>query len=276
MRIATLLACLLCPLFAIGEDSPPIRLPISRVEPVAPTAVSELGQSELLVIEADVACRVIASRAGHLKIVPATGPLAIYSLFVDAKASGEPELRTYESKFLWLIRAAQPGEVELIVAPRESLTSDDSDVIRRTLVVSGGGPRPPPPSPFPPLPPWPPTPPQPDPPEPTPVTSFRVIFIRESGVTLPAAQASVPGAKAIREYLFAKTTRENGVTGWREFDPDTDATHEQPTMKALWEAVRPKVKDVPAVAIEVNGKVEIHQYPANVADALALLKKAGK
>lgn len=272
MRIAILLAILLFPLLSFGADAPPsIRLPLSRVEPVAPTAVSELGQSELLVIEADVACRVIASRAGHLKIVPASGPMKVFALFVDATAAGEPELRTYEAKFLWLIRAAQPGDVELIVAPRESQVSDDSDVIRRTLVVSGGGPRPPPSPPGP----DPPDPPQPNPPAPAPVTSFRVIFVRESGITLPASQAAVPGAKVIRDYLFVKTTRENGVTGWREYDPDTDATNEQPVMRALWEAVKPKIKTVPCIAVEVNGKVEIHPYPANAAEVLVLLKKAG-
>lgn len=118
--------------------------------------------------------------------------------------------------------------------------------------------------------------PTPDPPvPPQPVTSFRVIFIKESGTTLDAAQTAIPGAKSVRDYLFAKTTREGGVTGWREYDPDVDASHEQPVMKAMWEAVKPKVTTVPCVAVEVNGKVEILPYPANVADALAMLKKAG-
>lgn len=151
-----------------------------------------------------------------------------------------------------------------------------------TRLSANHGPQPPPPpNPVVPVDPVEPTPveplppPQPPQPPPTPVTSFRVIFVRESGITLPASQASVPGAKVIRDYLFAKTTRESGVTGWREYDPQTDAANEQPMMRALWDAVKPKLTTFPCVVVEVNGKADIVPYPANAAEALALLKKYG-
>lgn len=250
-------------LIAAEDPVPAIRLPISKV-PVVPTAVTELMTDSVFVIEADLPCIVLASREGFVTVVNEVGPLRIRGLFADG--AGKTETRTYTAKNLWIIEAASPGEVELLVIPTGA--KDASVVIRRTLVVSGEGPRPPPPVP--------PKPPEPLPPAPQPVVnSFRVIFVKESGSTLSAAQTAIPGAKAVRDYLFAKTTREDNVTGWREYDPQTDAKNEQPTMRALWEAVKPKITVVPCVVVEVNGKVEILPYPANVADALVLLKKAG-
>lgn len=110
---------------------------------------------------------------------------------------------------------------------------------------------------------------------PEPVTSFRVIFVKESGQTLQGEQLAIPGAKEIREFLAAKTTGENGLPGWREFDPQQQTANESPTMKALWEAVKPKLLPAPCLVIEVNGKATIMPFPATVADAVATLKKAG-
>lgn len=157
----------------------------------------------------------------------------------------------------------------------------DRGVLREARIVCNHGPTPPPKpvdpiNPINPITPVVPVDPTPDDTKPpVPVSSFRVIFIKESGVTLDAAQTAIPGAKAVRDYLFSKTTRENGVTGWREYDPDTDATNDQPTMRAMWEQVKPKLTAIPCIAIEVNGNVEILPYPKNVAEALALIKKAG-
>lgn len=247
---------------ALPEDS--IRLPVSKTTPVAPAAVNELNTNEIFVIESDKPAMVLASRAGHLLIVKETGPMRIRGVFSDATNPGKAETRNYTAKFLWLIESAADGEVELLVVPGDS--ASESDVIRRTLIVKGSLPSPDPPKPNP-------EPPKPEPKPP--VTSFRVIFIKESGVTLDAAQTAIPGAKAVKDYLFAKTTRENNVTGWREYDPDTDATNDQPTMRAMWAKIQPEITTVPCIAIEVNGKVEILPYPANVAEALVLLKKAG-
>lgn len=157
------------------------------------------------------------------------------------------------------------------------LYDKDNDSGQRMRLACNHGPQPPtPPKPVVPDDPIEPDQVDPKPPlPPVPVTSFRVIFVRESGVTLPASQAGVPGAKAVRDYLFAKTTREANITGWREYDPQTDATNEQSTIRALWEAVKPKITTVPCIVIEVNGKADILPYPANPAEALATLKQYG-
>lgn len=111
-------------------------------------------------------------------------------------------------------------------------------------------------------------------PTPEPVRSLRVIFVKESGATLSADQTAIPSAGEIRQYLEAKTTKEGDVAGWREFDPEQQTANEQPTMKALWEAVKPKLIAPPCLVIEVNGNAKVMPFPANVAECMATLKKA--
>jgi hypothetical protein len=144
----------------------------------------------------------------------------------------------------------------------------DEDVREATKTVTIGE-KPPGPGPTP-------QPPEPKPPEPkppAPVTSFRVLYVVETGGTLTAAQNSTIYAKSVRDYLAASTTPEGGLPGFRVFDKDHEAGNEPPTVKALWAAVRPQVTAVPCVAIEVNGKVTIEPLPETPAAAVALFKK---
>ena len=133
---------------------------------------------------------------------------------------------------------------------------------RKTIVLGDPAPKPPGPKPD-------------DPPAPQPVKSFRVIFVKESGQTLPAEQTAISNAKAIRDYLGSKTTAEGGLPGYREYDPQQNITNEQPTMKALWAAAKSSVTTVPCIVIEVNGKASVIPYPKNTADALKVLKGLG-
>lgn len=121
----------------------------------------------------------------------------------------------------------------------------------------------------------PPDPKPPEPPQPQPVKSFRVIFVKESGQTLPAEQTAISNARTIRDYLGAKTTSEGGLPGYREYDPQQNVSNEQPTMKALWAAARSSVTTVPCIVVEVNGKASVIPYPKNTADALKVLKGLG-
>jgi hypothetical protein len=112
-------------------------------------------------------------------------------------------------------------------------------------------------------------------PIPEPVKSFRAIFVKESGQTLSSEQVAIPGAKEIRDFLNAKTTAEGNQPGWREYDPQQITDNEQPTMKALWGAVKPKLLPTPCLVIEVNGKATVMPFPATVAEAVETLKKHG-
>lgn len=257
--------------FAHGQGSvtPPklpaseIRMPASNVAPAPSPAVPQKLTADLLfVIDSDVALLLLDSPKGTLKFVTEAGPLRIRGKFIDNPT--KTVTRTFNGKFLYLIEPAKSGPCELLIVPVGA--DDEKKVIRRTLDVDAGeGPRPPPvpPGPVPPVPPGP----------PVPVTSFRVIFAFESGATLTAAQNGILYGKQVEDYLKANTTPENNIAGFRRYDRDTDASKDQPTMAALWAAVKPQITTVPCWIIERNGKAEILPFPASVADALETLKK---
>jgi len=128
--------------------------------------------------------------------------------------------------------------------------------------------------PPPPIPPIPPIPPDPKPPlPPQPVTSFRVIFVAESGKTLTAQQNSAIAGKAVRDWLAVNTTPEGGFMGYRHFDPQQTVANEPPNMKRLWEAVQPKLTALPCVVVEVNGLAEIIPLAATAEAQVDVFKK---
>lgn len=91
---------------------------------------------------------------------------------------------------------APPGSYVL-----RAMVPNGEDVVSAEVVLQVTGPRPPP------------VPPLPDPiiPDPiippAPAASFRVIFVYESGDTIPRELAAVMDAKIVRDYLTASTTR---------------------------------------------------------------------
>jgi hypothetical protein len=248
----------------VPEEDHPAPVPKPNRGPVP---VSSLSEDTWYVIESPVPLIVLNSPAGHVGVQPEEGPVKVRGKFADG--TGKTETRTFSSKHLYFVNAVKAGQIELLIVPIG--VSAEAEVIRQPLTVIGLAPIPPPgPGPGP-------TPepgPVPNDP-PAPVSSFRVIFVKESGATLNAAQSSIPAAKVIRDYLVAKTTPENGQPGWREYDPDQATTNEQPTMQKLWEAVKPKVAKVPCLVIEVNGHATVMPFPASVDECMATLKKAG-
>jgi hypothetical protein len=243
----------------------PVVPDVKPVDPPAPQEVTDLKSDQFFVIEADVPFFVLDSRVGLVSIAYDQGPIRLRGKFADG--TGTVETRTYQSKYLATVEAVTKGQVELLVVPAGA--TDAGVVIRRTLTVMGQAPQPPPgPGPGP-------TPDPDDPPTPGPIDSFRVIFVKESGATLPPQQTAIPAAKAIRDYLTARTTAEGGLAGWREYDPEQITVNEQPAMKALWEAVKPKLLPAPCLVIEVNGRRIVMPFPTTVEGALAKLKEYG-
>jgi hypothetical protein len=246
------------------KDIPEEDLPIPVPRPKrGPEFVSALTEDTLLVIESTSPLMVFDFPEGLVSVEADDGarPMKVKSKFADG--TGKMESRTFTSKYLYFVEALKKGEVEMLIIPEGAINKTQSQ--RHKITVMGLSPIPPPgPGPTP----------EPDPvPVPT-VTSFRVIFVKESGSTLNASQSSIPAAKVIRDYLAAKTTLENGQPSWREYDPDQSTTNEQPTMRKLWEAVKPSVSDVPCLVIEVNGHATVMPFPANVDECMATLKKA--
>ncbi len=141
-------------------------------------------------------------------------------------------------------------------------------------LTGGGEPKPPVP-PTPPVPPVPPVPPTPPTPTPDPLKSFRVIVIYESAMTLTADQRAVAYGKAVEDWLNANCTE--GKNGWRRRDKDAPGESD-PTMAALWAAVKPAITTTPCIAIERNGKVTIINLDATPARMIETLNayKGGK
>ena len=250
----------------VEPDAPtPIPAPLPEFQP---KVISDLGVGMLYVIESQTEIFIEQVPLGVLEVEENQTDgesLRVNGVFADGPRSRQ--WRTFKSSFVYILSSDKPGKTELLLVP--SGLKSRKDIVRQSITVTGEGPRPPPgpgPTPEPG--------PVPDDP-PAPVSSFRVIFVKESGATLNAAQSSIPAAKVIRDYLVAKTTPENGQPGWREYDPDQATANEQPTMQKIWEAVKPKVAKVPCLVIEVNGHATVMPFPASVDECMATLKKAG-
>ncbi len=249
-------------LAAADPVAPPekIRFPVQQSVAPNPSPIGTLTADRLYVIDSDVPLIVLASPEGLVLVSEEPGPLRIRGKFIDG--NGKTETRNYKGKAVFSIEAVSSGRVELLIVPVGSTKA--ADVIRKTIDVDAGdGPRPPP-DPI-------------DPPAPV-VTSFRVIWIHESGATLPQHQISVMDAKSVRDYLNASTTKDGAQPGWRRWDRDINADMDFPAMKAFWANAKPKITTVPCVAIEVNGKADVYPFPASPADAIKLFrsKNGGK
>ena len=220
----------------------------------APKAVASLAADELYVVQSNEDVQLLASPPGVVTVTKESGPLKIRGLFVGNKIVST---RTYAKKNVFIVERIAAGDVELLLVP--------AGKVERRVVGDGDSPVPPPK-------PKPDDPPAPKPPEP--VTSFRVIFVWESGDTLTAAQNSVINGVEVADFLAAKTTKTGTDKGWRLKDKDAPAAGDTPVMNELWAAVKAKLKptDVPCVAVEVNGKVEIIPLAATPAEMVAKFK----
>jgi len=165
---------------------------------------------------------------------------------------------------------AAPGayRVELLAI---TLAPDGTTVIAEAVasVVIGGDPKPDP------KPPEPGPGPKPDP-APIPDAGFRVLMIYETAEvqSLPPAQSSVLFSKQVRDYLDKKcaTGRDGKTKEWRIWDKDIDTAGES---KAWQAAMSRKRESVPWIVISNGSTGYEGPLPANVADALSLLKKYG-
>ena len=276
---------LLVPLICLSDDSglriilptTPILVEPIDAEPVAPpkptpiqTVVTNLPFDTWYVVQSKDKLTILDSPKGYMIIKEFDGKVGnnFIGRFVDGNGRLD-EVRTYQPSeeyvFLYAIKANKVGTAELLFIPPNVLT--DKDVTRQTLTLTNKAPNPPPnPDDTDPDTPKPPKPPEP-------VTSFRVIFVKESGATLPVSQSSIPAAKVIRDYLKEVATPEGGLVGWREYDPDIIVDNEQPLMKELWLTVKPNITKIPCMVIEVNGNATVMPLPMTVEETLTVLKK---
>jgi len=232
----------------------PIKLPIVKVEPQPAIGALKLSSDVYYVVESDVPVMILSSPDGIVSIASETGPIKLRGKFIDG--NGKVETRSYRSKFIYTVEPASSGAVELLIF---AVGEPDAAKVKRVQLLVGDIKPIPPPKPIDPV----------DPIKPV-VNSFRVIMALESGDTkMTAAQISILYGKEVEEYLNAKCT--GGKAGWRRRDKDS-AGDADPTMAALWSAVKQNLTTVPAFAVEVNGKVELIPLEATPALMVAKLK----
>jgi hypothetical protein len=245
----------------VPKVSPGIRLPKPVIVPdvmppkpqPAPGAVLVLASDEWYAVESDAELIILAHPAG-LVAFEKVDPGHFRGKF--AGGLGKVESRKLTGPFVYLGVAAGAGRVEIDFVP--------TGVKNRKDIVSAAvdclvAPQPPPDvDPIP-----------PPKPKPEPVKSFRVVFVIESGDTLTREQVGIVYGRATTDYLNATTTKEGDFPGNLVLDKDATGESLPPTMRALWQAVKPKVTATPCVAVEVNGRVDIIPVP----DSLAVLKQ---
>lgn len=247
---------------AAPDDGPIVLPPAPKPKevPVVPGSRVAVGAGTVYVFHTTAPCAVRAfpSDAVTIKAEPvaANETYRIRDAFFDGS-----DTKTFKGPCtVYSVAPAKTASVDLLIVPFGLKAEADIKTVPLD-VTAGEGPRPPPKPDDPPV----------DPPV---VKSFRVIFITQATATTPA-QANVIGAKAVRDYLNANCTKEGARAGWRQYTPDQVTDNETPVMKALWGVVTPKLPNpfVACVAIEVNSAVEIVNFPATPAAAVALFDK---
>lgn len=284
MRFVSCLVFLLLSIPAFADD-PVIPEPVPvkpglifpsfpGVDPVTPSpapvpvpavdSIPVLSAGQWYVVQSDAEFYLLASPADRVVIQYEQGPLRIKGVFADG--SGKVETRTYASKYLAIVDAAESksGRVELFGIPAGV---SDPSLITRRLIDIGVAPQPPPIDP-------------PVPPGPPPVvvpTGFRVLMIYESSDSNPEAVNTTLNSTKIRAYLNSKCVKgADGTPEWRVWDKDiTVSANESPTMKLLWDGVKPTLGTVPRLVVAVNGAAKVYPLPATEVDTLAFLKTIG-
>lgn len=222
---------------AAPSDPSPIRLPVvqqSAPSPMPADAAITLTPDVLYVVEADVPCLTFLSPGGAVRFTKEAGPITVRGKFVGGTGT---ETRKFTGKHVYLFEAVREGRDELIIVPVGAVNETDA---KRVTFVVGQGPRPPP---------------DVDPkPDTQPVTSFRVFLVYESGATYPQSAINVLYGGQVEEWLTANCT--GGKSGWRRRDRSLGGEAD-PTFAAMWAAIQPKLTTHPAIAVEVNGRVEI-------------------
>jgi hypothetical protein len=191
---------------------------------------------------------------------------------LEAVKSGETEKKWHDipkGQPYFLYQARNPGK--LIVQVWANGKNGDSPNIIDTIEIEVEPDKPEPPKP--PLPD--PDPPKPDPPVDPKPAIFRVLFIHENDEKLTQAQLLVLNSTKMAGYLDGKTTKDGNRSGWRRWDKDINVTRESQAWQAIWSSVKPKIGELPQVAIIVDKRIDIHPLPETEAKALELLEKYG-
>lgn len=248
---------------SLSADPEAIRFPkvpepaLPLPAPVPPDARTVLKKGQRYVIDADVELFIRASVPGRVIVTSTTGPVKIIGEFVD-KPGVEDDERTFSGKFVYLVKAAHAGPVDLIVIPK-GLQSENEIRVKLLDVQDGTKPQPPPdPEP------------KPDEKSPIPHAGFRVLIVHDVSTALTLEHSAIMYGKASRTYLDSVCVKVGGVPDYRVFDKNAVLAGES----ELWKAAmtRPRTK-LPWLIIS-NGKTGFEgPLPATEKEFMELCKK---
>ena len=244
-----------------GQSQPviprPEVVPSPMPKPATPDGAVRLPHDRLYVINSPVDAVPRLHPAGLVKITPLKGPILVRGKFAGAGA-GAVETREFKGPFVWEVEAVGTGRVYLDLIPKGF--KDEKEIVHG-LIDAGYDDGPPPPKP-----------PDPGPPEPSPkpAGAVRVIMVFESEDTLTRGQRAVVYGKEVEDWMT--TNCKEGKNGWRRRDKDSPGDAD-PTMAALWAAVKPKITRTPCVAVERDGKVELIDLGETPAKMVEILNK---
>lgn len=265
--------------------SPPPQIEVNPAKPV------ELGVDQFYVIASVKPLVLLADGPGGVTVAARKPPFMLPAKQAIGwkAAAGDPEFVIWDTKtpFLYVVKAAKPGDVLITVIPAiNAVTADKQqipltakDVQRRQLAITTV---PVPPTPV--DPPKPIDPPKPvDPPIPNPAKGFRVMIVYETDANLTREQLNVLNSSTIMAYLNTHCVKDaNGMAEWRKWDKPTidrpgALQKESQVWQQLWNDSKSRLGKLPQIVIVNDQAGAAFEIPTNAteADTLTLLKKYG-
>jgi hypothetical protein len=244
----------------LHTDPPPpapvvIQVPSPMPVDLGPAAEIQLVGDSVYVIGSSQPLLILSTNPEALQIEHSEGPVRVF-----ARLHGSPRAvwSTFGDSHVYLLTAKSTGTTTVFFV--SSLEADS--VVKRTFVVSGGGPQPPPgPAPQP----------QPQPqPQPKPSDGIRVMLLADE-TDDPAALLAI-SSLTVRQWLDQNCRKTaSGQPEWRRYDRSTisvdgELDEDDPVFQKLWSAVRPQLPDGPQAVIAVGTQVDI--VPVSDTDSL--------
>ncbi len=213
---------------------------------LGPAAEIQLSGDAVYVVGSVQPMLILSTNPQALQVEHSEGPIRVF-----ARLHGSPRASwsTFGEPHVYLLTAGTPGATTVFFV--SSLEAES--VVKRTFVVSGGGPQPPPgPTPQP----------QPQPqPQPKPSDGIRVMLLADE-TDDPAALLAI-SSLTVRQWLDANCRKAaSGAPEWRRYDRSTisvdgELDEDDPVFQKLWTAVRPQLPDGPQAVIAVGTQVDI-------------------
>lgn len=259
-----LAACAADPIGIRVPDAVPVPSPMPPAPTPIPGGTLRLTPDVLFVIDSDVDVLVLVSPDGRVGVSHEAGPVKIRGKFIDNP--DKTATRTFKGKHVYVLEPVADGQCEVLVVPVGA--ADAKSVVRRTVdVLTAPQPPPKPVDPVIPV---------PVNPAPIPEAGFRVLIVYESAdrARYPSAQNAILTSVLVRDYFAAHCAKgpDGRTPESRIWDKDTDGYLDS----KLWgDAMKRPRASVPWIVISTGTTGYEGPLPANVADALTLLKKYG-